>query len=151
MKVRPLTEMDITEITGIDEKIRGEYRPSDWERRVGYYIRRDPDASQVAEVDGRVVGFMLGEVRGGEFGLEEPTGWIEVMGVDPEFRGRSVGRSLAEAMLGHFREQGATMVRTLVHQDMGDIHDFFNSLGFSASPLRPLEMPLEKEMPLKKG
>src|SRR4028118_2200543 len=106
-RIRPLDEMDISAIVGIDEKIGGAYRPEVWERRIGYYMRRDPETSVVAEVDGRVVGFMLGEVRSGEFGLEEPTGWIEVLGVDPEHRGRALGRPLAEGPSPYFRERGA--------------------------------------------
>jgi GNAT superfamily N-acetyltransferase len=90
----------------------------------------------VAEVDGKVVGFMLGEVRSGEFGLEEPTGWIEVLGVDPEYRGRSIGRRLGEAMLGYFRRQGAKSVRTLVDQEHSELDRFFQSLGFAPSSLR---------------
>src|SRR4029079_1770597 len=97
----------------IDEKISGKYRPEVWENRILYYLRRDPESSVVAESGGRVVGFMLGEVRSGEFGLEEPTGWIEVLGVDPETRGGGIGRRLAEAMLLHFRTKGGTTVPTL--------------------------------------
>jgi ribosomal protein S18 acetylase RimI-like enzyme len=80
---------------------------------------------------------MLGEVRSGEFGLEEPTGWIEVLGVDPDYRGRAVGRRLADAMLGRFRAQGATRVQTLVDEEREDIRSFFASLGFTPSSLRP--------------
>lgn len=144
--IRPLDELDVTGIAAIDEKIGGAYRPEVWEGRCGYYIRRDPEGSFVAEAGGegagggddkRIVGFMLGEVRSGEFGLEEPTGWIEVLGVDPDYRGRSVGRRLADAMLGHFRERGATRVQTLVDEDREDIRSFFASLGFEPSSLRP--------------
>jgi len=136
VRVRPADELDIGDIVRIDEKIGGEYRPEVWERRLGYYIRRDPEASVVAEVDGEVVGFMLGEVRSGEFGLEHATGWIEVLGVDPDARGKAVGRRMAEAVLAHFQEQGATEVRTLVDEDeMGDVAGFFRSLGFEQAPL----------------
>src|SRR5215218_1250638 len=114
VRVRPADEMDISAIVVIDEKIGGQYRPEVWEHRVGYYLRRDPEASVVAEADGKVVGFMLGEVRSGEFGLEEPTGWIEVLGVDPAHRGKALGRRMAESMLEHFRRQGAHTVRTLI-------------------------------------
>jgi hypothetical protein len=34
---------------------------------------------------------MLGDLRV-EFGLEEPSGWIERFGIDPDFRGRDLGR-----------------------------------------------------------
>jgi len=137
VSVRPLDELDIDAIVGIDEKISGEYRPEVWERRVGYYLRRDPESSVVAEADGEVVGFMLGDVRSGEFGLDEPTGWIEVLGVDPECRGRAVGRRMAEAILGHFRSRGAQVVRTLVDEEMGQIQGFFTALGFEPASLRP--------------
>jgi ribosomal protein S18 acetylase RimI-like enzyme len=143
LNVRPLDETDIGAVVAIDEKIGGRYRPEVWERRIGYYIRRDPEASLVAEADGgAVVGFMLGEVRSGEFGLEEPTGWIEVLGVDPGFRGQAIGRRLAEAMLAHFRAKGATSVRTLVDDRMGDIGAFFASLGFAPAPVRAFVKPL---------
>lgn len=140
--IRPLDELDIGDMVAIDEKIGGEYRPDVWETRAGYYIRRDPEGSFVAEADGAVVGFMLGEVRSGEFGLEEPTGWIEVLGVDPDFRGRAVGRALADAMLEHFRDRGATAVRTMVDEDMEALQGFFTSLGFEPSSLRPYVKPL---------
>jgi ribosomal protein S18 acetylase RimI-like enzyme len=137
VRVRGLDTIDIGAVTAIDEKITGSYRPDVWERRIGYYLRRDPDAALVAEVDGEVVGFMLGEVRGGEFGLEEQTGWIEVLGVDPDQQGRSIGRSLADAMIAYFGDRGAKTVRTLVDEDMEGIAGFFASLGFEPASLRP--------------
>jgi ribosomal protein S18 acetylase RimI-like enzyme len=142
VSIRPLDELDISAIVRIDEKILGSYRPEVWERRIGYYLRRDPETSVVAELDGRVVGFMLGEVRSGEFGLEEPTGWVEVLGVDPEHRGRSVGRRMADAILEHFREKGARSVRTLVDGENEELCGFFSSLGFEPSSLRAFTRPI---------
>ena len=66
VRIRPLDELDISDIVAIDEKISGRYRPEVWESRIGYYLRRDPEASVVAESGGEVVGFMLCEVRSGE-------------------------------------------------------------------------------------
>ena len=137
VQIRTLEDADLGSIVAIDEKIGGSYRPDVWERRLGYYMRRDPEASVVAEVGGKVIGFMMGEVRSGEFGLEEPTGWIEVLGVDPESRGQAIGRRLAEQMLDHFRNRGATTVRTLVDEEMEGIAEFFRRLGFEAANLRP--------------
>lgn len=137
LKIRSLDTVDIGDIVAIDEKITGQYRPETWENRCGYYLRRDPDAALVADLEGRVVGFMLGEVRSGEFGLDEPTGWIEVLGVDPDVRGQSIGRRLGEAMLEHFKGQKAATVRTFVDEDMDGIAGFFSSLGFEPATLRP--------------
>jgi ribosomal protein S18 acetylase RimI-like enzyme len=143
VKLRPITELDIEPVSQIDEKITGTYRPDEWERRLGYYIRRDPEGSLVAESDGRVVGFMLGEVRAGEFGLEEPAGWIEVMGVDPECQGRSIGRRLLDGMMEGFRARGAKAARTLVdEQGQQSLLGFFQKAGFNATPIRTLEQGL---------
>jgi ribosomal protein S18 acetylase RimI-like enzyme len=133
--IRAVADADLGEIVALDEKVTGRYRPDVWEKRLGYYMRRDPEASVIAESGGRVVGFMFGEVRSGEFGLEEPTGWIEVLGVDPAQRGRSIGRKLADHMLGHFRRKGATTVRTLVDGKMEEIAGFFSSIGFEPARL----------------
>ncbi len=142
-RIRPLDELDISAIVRIDERISGAYRPDIWERRVGFYLRRDPGASQVAEADGRVVGFMLGDLRAGEFGLEEPSGWIERFGIDPEHRGRDLGRLMFEAMVAHFRAGGARTVRTLVDRNDATVAGFLRALGLSPSPLEALEMRLD--------
>jgi ribosomal protein S18 acetylase RimI-like enzyme len=148
-RIRALDELDIGAIVKIDERITGIYRPEVWERRVGYYLRRDPESSQVAELDGRVVGFMLGDVREGEFGIEEPSGWIERFGIDPDYRGRDLGRQLYGALTGHFLERGATMVRTLVDDRDGSVAGFLAALGLTPSPLRALEerLPSSRESP----
>ena len=142
VRLRPLDELDIGGITRIDERITGIYRPEVWERRVGYYLRRDPDSSQVAEVDGRLVGFMLGDVRAGEFGIEQPSGWIERFGIDPDFRGRDLGRQLFERVVGHFRESGATAVRTMVDQRDEGVAGYLSAMGFRPSTLQALEMSI---------
>lgn len=142
VRIRPMTELDIEGITRIDERITKHYRPDVWERRVSYYIRRDAESSQVAEVAGSVAGFMMGEVRGGEFGLEEPTGWIEFFGVDPDVRGRDVGRRLIDAILAHFRSQGAHIARTMVAAADTDIAGFLQAMRFTPAPLTALEKRL---------
>ena len=141
-RIRSLSELDIARIVAIDERLTGVYRPEVWERRIMFYIRRDPDASRVAELDGKVVGFMLSDLRGGEFGLEETSGWIERFGVDPDYQGRSIGRRLFEAVIEHLKQQGAVTVRTLVDQKDSDLASFLRAVGFQNSPLTALELRL---------
>ena len=137
LKIRSLAELDISDIARIAEQTRGSYQPDLWEDRVTYYLRRDPEGSVVAESDGRVVGFMLGDVRAGEFGLEQPCGWIEVIGIDPSEGGKGVGRALGEAILARYRERGVDRVRTMVDASMPEVERFFRALGFEEDSLRP--------------
>jgi ribosomal protein S18 acetylase RimI-like enzyme len=136
LQIRSLSELDLDDIVRIVEKTRHVYQPDLWEDRVTYYLRRDPEGSVVAEDGGRVVGFMLGDVRAGEFGLEEPTAWIEVIGVDPDAGGRGVGRALGGAMLERFRARGVRRVRTMVDASMPEVERFFTALGFEPDSLR---------------
>lgn len=140
--IRNLDELAVEGIATLDEVISGRYRPEIWDQRAMYYLRRDPEGSFVAEAAGRIVGFMLGEVRAGEFGVEEPIGWIETLGVDPEFRGRAVGRRLAAAVLARFRNQGVTTVRTLINDDMPEVLAFFEALSFEPAAVKTLILRL---------
>jgi ribosomal protein S18 acetylase RimI-like enzyme len=141
-RVRPLDELDLGAITGIDERISGRYRPEVWEERVAYYLRRDPDSSQVVEVGGKVVGFMLGDIRNGEFGIEEPSGWIERFGIDPDHRGQDLGKHLFAAVTTHFRNQGVRTLRTLVNNNDEGVSGFLKAMGFKAAALTALEMTI---------
>jgi ribosomal protein S18 acetylase RimI-like enzyme len=143
VRIRPLDELDISRITAIDERLTGVYRPEVWEQRVAYYIRRDPDACRIAEVNGKAVGFMLVDLRGGEFGLEETSGWVERFGVDPDYQGRSLGRRMFEAVVEHMRERGITTVRTLVHDEDEDLARFLRAVGFVNAPITALTRHLE--------
>lgn len=136
ISIRSLSELDVGDIVRIAEATRAAYQPDLWEDRVTYYLRRDPEGSVVAEAGGRVVGFMLGDVRTGEFGIDEPCGWIEILGVDPAHSGRGVGRALAAAMLERYRERGVRRVRTMVDAAMPDVERFFVRAGFEPDTLR---------------
>ena len=86
---------------------------------------------------------MFSDVRGGEFGLEDISGWIERFGVDPDYQGRSIGRRLFEAVVTHLKERGATVLRTIVDQKEEDLASFLRAVWFRNSPLTALELPIE--------
>ena len=140
IRIRPLSELDISRIVSIDERLTGVYRPEVWERRVGYYLRRDPESCPVAEFEGKVVGFMFSDVRGGEFGLEETTGWIERFGVDPDYQGRSIGRRLFDAVRTHMVQNEVVTIRTLVDKNDSDLAAFLRAVGFDNASLQALEL-----------
>ena len=140
IRIRPLSELDISRIVSIDERLTGVYRPEVWERRVGYYLRRDPESCPVAEFEGKLVGFMFSDIRGGEFGLEETTGWIERYGVDPDYQGRSIGRRLFDAVKSHMVQNEVATIRTLVDKSDSDLAAFLRAVGFDNASLQALEL-----------
>jgi ribosomal protein S18 acetylase RimI-like enzyme len=148
--LRTVMEKDVEAIIAIDAKITGRPRPDFWRRKIASYWDgsledlggRDPLACRVAEVEGRVVGFMMGDIRPWAFGLER-SGWIEVLGVDPQYRRLGVGRLLAEALFRHFKKNGVSRVFTMVEAEEEDLLAYFQSLGFKQGSYVNLEMEIK--------
>ncbi len=78
----------------------------------------------------------------GEFGIHRPGGWIGRFGIPPDFRGRDLGKQMFEAIVTHFRAEGATTVRTLVDGKETAVVGFLKALGFAPSALQALEISL---------
>jgi GNAT superfamily N-acetyltransferase len=100
--------------------------------------------SAIAELDGRVVGFLFGWVGESEFGIARPTAWVDLVGVHPAYRGRSVGTALLDRFVDGGRELRAVhKVATLIDLDQADVREFFLRRGFRPGTLVQLEQTLE--------
>lgn len=150
VKIKPLTLDNINDIVRIEERIEKKLDITNKERMeylietARYNIERgDPMLSLGAELEGNVVGFIIGEVRLWEFGIGEKTGWIRILGVDPDFQGRGIGRRLGETLLEHFKRRGIKKVRTMTEWYAGDLISYFKSLGFNMLNMIPLEKELK--------
>jgi GNAT superfamily N-acetyltransferase len=138
--VRPLEASDLDAIVVIDEKLSGHTRKDYWRRRLEIANLRPPWMSVVAETDGRLVGFLFGWVGESEFGIARPTGWVDLIGVDPAYRGRGVARALLDRFVESGRELRALeRVATLVDLGQGDVREFFLRRGFQPGRMVQLE------------
>lgn len=127
--VRVMRYEDLEAIVEIDTQVLGKARPEYWEMKVELAEKR-PLASLVAEIEGRVVGFVLGDASGWEYGVPETVGWIDTIGVRPEYQKKGVARELMQEMITHLRKVGVEKVYTLVDWRSWDLLKFFHSLGF---------------------
>lgn len=148
--IRLLEMDDLEDILRIEKKIETELGVEGPERMeylketASYHLQQgDPLMNLGAEIDGKLVGFVFGEIRLWEFGRGEKTGWIKVLGVDPEYQGRGIGRKLGETLISHFRRKNIQKVRTLVDWYEGDLISYFRSLGFDILNMIPLEKELK--------
>jgi len=149
--IRILRMDDLEDILKIEERIDKERNLDSTDRMqylketAMYHLQHgDPLMNLGAEMDGRLVGFIFAEVRLWEFGRGEKTGWIKVLGVEPEYQGRGIGRKLGEGLLSHFQRKNIKKVRTLVDWHEGNLISYFKSLGFDILNMIPLEKELEK-------
>ncbi len=141
--IRPAEQRDVADVIALDERITGiskrEYLHDLFER----YRTRKPDQRffYVAEAAGRVVGFVVGEIRAWEFG-SEPCGWVFAISVDPDEREESVGSALLDEICGRFRQAGVTRLRTMISRNNHLLMSFFRSHGLMAGPYLQLEKDL---------
>ena len=144
VKVRRMTVRDIDEVLRVNERITGREPAAYYASKCAEYISRSPDTCLVAEQGGRVVGFALGDVRGWEF-AQKLAGWLEVLGVDPDYQNRGVSGELLDHLFESFRRAGVSAVNTMVDWNDGDLVDYFRANGFERGDLVNLVRRIDED------
>jgi ribosomal protein S18 acetylase RimI-like enzyme len=141
--VRRARRPDLARVIEIDAAVTRLPKPDYWRSLFRRYAAAEDHARHflVATAGGRVVGYVIGEVRDWEFGAP-PCGWVFAISVDPAARLAGVGTRLLDAISQGFRREGVTKVRTMLSRDNTLILSFFRSQGMTAGSLLPLEMDL---------
>jgi ribosomal protein S18 acetylase RimI-like enzyme len=133
IKLRKLTAKDIPQIIAIYGAITKKKAHRRWvQQMVKDRLRKQEEVGFVAEKEGQVVGFIIGEMKGEGFGLEK-SGWLEVVMVHPHHMGMGIGYAMARKLFDYFRRRGIRDVYTSVQWDAVDMLSFFKSLGFDRS------------------
>ena len=141
---RPMEDRDIPRAVEIETAIMGPKRSTTLRGSLTAYLAKgERSACLVAETDGKVVGFLVGDVRAWDFGEDQEVGWIKIVGIDPAFQGHGVGKALGASLMRYFETRGITTVRTTVEWDAGDLIAYFRTLGFERSGFIGLEKHLE--------
>ena len=94
----------------------------------------------VAEIDGQMFGFCWTKIHGGHSHKHsdnepmhdhDPIGEIYIMGVNPKFQGRGIGRQVTIAGLRHLRYQGIFSAMLYVDASNSAAISLYTSLGFN--------------------
>ena len=130
--IRKMRKEDVDEVSRIDSAITKTPSRLNFKPIVEDAAKRSPNASLVAEIRGKVVGFMISYITAGNFGTAK-IAWIAMFGVDPKYMGQQIGKSLAKGIFGYYQEKGVKKIYTSVRWDSTDILSFFKTLGFERS------------------
>jgi len=148
IKVRKMTKGDLANINEVDNSLRGKQRVTTWPFSFDTYWRiYEPELCYVAELNGRVTGFIVGVIEqeerskllvGHHRSLEIPSsdspkiGWIEMMGVHSDHWGKGIGLALLDAFTEECRKNGAS-IRAVVRDDDERMKEFLGRRGFNRS------------------
>ena len=130
--VRKLKIEDAEDITRIHAAITQSPVQIDYKRVIKERVGKVDEASYVAEVKGKVVGYMISYIFYGGFGIED-SAWIAMFGIDPKFMGQGIGQELGKEIFRFYKEKGIKSIYTSVRWDSTDILSFFKTLGFDRS------------------
>ena len=145
IKIRLMKAGDFNAVVKIDEKVvqsaRTEYYEIKFEKLFG--TRDYLPASLVAELQGgTVVGFVMGEIYMGEYGIFREEATLDTIGVDPAYQQRGIGEQLINEFMDHLKKVGVQKVNTLVAWNDAKLIHFFSSNQFSPSKTINLERSL---------
>jgi ribosomal protein S18 acetylase RimI-like enzyme len=141
--IREAATNDLEAIISIDTQITGVIKRDYWQGIFKLYTEQKMNnLFLVAELDGAVVGFIIGEVKAWEFG-SPLCGWVFAIGVKQGDRLAGVGTQMLDALSSGFRGAGVTKVRTMVARQNHELLAFFRSQGMMAGPYLQLEKELE--------
>ena len=84
-----------------------------------------------------MVGFLLGDIRGAEYGIDI-NGWIDMIGVMPVHQGLGIGRKLVEAFCEEC-ERNEVKPNVIIREDDERLTKFWTSVGFCRGKLISFE------------
>jgi ribosomal protein S18 acetylase RimI-like enzyme len=85
-------------------------------------------------------GFVVGTVM---VGYEGHRGWINYLGVLPEYQGRGIGRQLMETARNSLAALGCAKINLQIRKENLEIVRFYKSIGYVIEDVVSMEMRLE--------
>jgi predicted N-acetyltransferase YhbS len=136
---------DFDAVLGIDAKVLKASRPEYYKLKFEkLFISKDylPASLVAEEEDGTVVGFVMGELYIGEYGISGEKATLDTIGVDPSCQHKGIGKQLINEFMDHLRTLGVQKISTLVDWNDSKLIHFFSANQFSPSKTINLERSL---------
>ncbi len=144
LNIRLLKSDDFDALVQLDSiLLNGEERKDYWEKKFAVFRLRHPNLSLVATMGDRVVGYVMGNISGWEFGVKAGIGWVELIGVHPDVQKKGIAKQLILELLRQFKALNVKVVYTMVVATDPVIRKLFHSVGFEEGHMAQLEINLD--------
>jgi ribosomal protein S18 acetylase RimI-like enzyme len=146
IKIRFMRADDFAAVVRIDEKVLKASRPDYYKMKFEELVQstdRVPTSLVAEEDDGTVVGFVMGELFIGEYGISHEA-TLDTIGVDPDYQHKGIGEQLIKEFMDHLRALGVRKINTLVDSNDSRLTHFFSANQFCPSKTIYLERSLRR-------
>lgn len=141
--IRSLLPADLAMVVDIDRRTMGRMRQTYYERMFHQVFEvSGVRVSLVAELDGRIVGFVMARVDYGEFGRAEPVAVMDAIGVHPDYRHQDIATALMSQILVNLKALQVERIRTSVAWRNVGLLGFLADAGFRPAQRLALSRPL---------
>ena len=135
VKIRPMIAEDLGFIIDIDQKLTGVQRALGHTDIVTAELGEPYDLSFVAELNSKVIGFILArQVYVGEPAVE--TCSIQIIGIDPDYGRQGIASKLLNFLMQHCNSKKIHSVRVMVSNRDSKMEGFFKHVGFKQAPVK---------------
>ncbi len=136
IKIRLMKGGDFDAVVRIDEQVLSVSRPEYYEQKFerlfksGEYL---PTSLVALNENETIVGFIMGELYIGEYGISREGAAVDTVGVDPDYQRRGIGEKLMNEFIDHLRQLGVKKINTLVNKSDTRMMQYFDSNKFIPS------------------
>jgi len=138
IEIRELALEYCPDIVEIHRAIMKGNIPASWMKSIELHLQKKDVVGYVALKNGKVAGFIIGEIKGPSFGLEK-SGWIIALEAHPHFMGTGIGKALVESIFQYFRKKGVRDIYTALRWVAVHMICFFHISRICQSEFRNLE------------
>lgn len=142
INIRLMKIEDFDAVVGIDAKILENPRSKYFEMKFDMLFKTKdylPTSMVAEDEDGTVLGFVMGTLYMGEFGIYGERATLDTIGVDPDHQRQGIGRRLLDEFMKHLRSLDVERVSTLVGEEDAELAHFFGKNRFEPSGTIHLE------------
>jgi ribosomal protein S18 acetylase RimI-like enzyme len=143
--IRLMRADDFDAVLGIDEEVLKISRRQYYEMKFEKLFRSKdylPTSLVAEDAEGAVLGFVMGELFIGEYGIFQEEARLDTIGVLPGLRHRGIGERLISEFMAHMKSLGVQKIRTLVNLTDSQLIGFFSANKFNPSNTISLERSL---------
>ncbi len=149
IKIRRMVEDDLPRVNEIDRSLFSKGRVTTWPFSFeNYWVVYSPKIRFVAELKGKVIGFLVGVIgkeersrsmfshtfRAGPLYRGNQVGWIDMLGIREDCWHRGIGRALLEAFQNECKRKNARMRINVRNKDK-ELKNFLVGCGFVRSEI----------------